>query len=131
MDQNLNLTQNVDSLFANIENFTQTEGIIGKPVTHENKTFIPVVSVSIGYGGGNTGNKNQTGTTTNQGTTMSGGALGAGAKLTTDAIIVIDEGKVSMMTLNATANASQIMDKIPEVIKGMNQNQNQNQQQNK
>lgn len=134
MDQNLNLSQNIDTLFTNIENFTQTEGVIGKPVTQENKTFIPVVSVSIGCGGGNTASKNKPGSTSqamDSGTAanMSGGALGLGAKVTTDAIIVIDSGKVSMMTLNAAGNASQILDKIPEIVKGMNpQQQNQNQQ---
>lgn len=32
---------------------------------------------------------------------MSGGALGLGAKISTDAIIVIDKGNISMMTLSA------------------------------
>ncbi len=61
MDQNPNLTQNVDTLFSNLENFTQNEGLIGKPVTHGDKTFIPVVSVTLGYGSGNTANKTQQG----------------------------------------------------------------------
>jgi len=136
MDQNLNLSQNIDTLFSNIENFTQTEGVIGKPVTQQDKTFIPVVSVSIGCGGGNTASKNKQGNAAPQGmnsedgANMAGGALGLGAKLSTDAIIVIDSGKVSMMTLNAAGNASQLMDKIPEIVKGMNPQQ-QNQDQNK
>lgn len=125
MDQNLNLTQNVDTLFTNLENFTQTEGVIGKPVTHEGKTFIPVVSLSIGYGGGNTASKAPKGTTQANQTSdsMSGGALGVGAKVSTDGIIVIDNGNVSMMTLGATSNATQLMDKIPEIVKNMNQQQ--------
>jgi len=136
MDQNLNLSQNIDTLFSNIENFTQTEGVIGKPVTQQDKTFIPVVSVSIGCGGGNTASKNKQGNAAPQGmnsedgANMAGGALGLRAKLSTDAIIVIDSGKVSMMTLNAAGNASQLMDKIPEIVKGMNPQQ-QNQDQNK
>ncbi len=133
MEENLNLSQNIDTLFSNIENFTQNEGIMGKPLTHEDKTFIPVVSVSVGCGGGNTASKNQQGNTSaGQGMgsgagNMSGGALGLGARVSTDAIIVIDKGNVSMMTLNAAGNASQLIDKIPEMLKGMNPNQ-QNQQ---
>jgi uncharacterized spore protein YtfJ len=129
MEQSLNLSQNVDTLFSNIENFTHKEGVIGKPVTHLDKTFIPVVSVSVGYGGGNTASKMQPGNTAaNQGTgagagNMSGGALGLGAKVSTDAIIVIDKGNVSMMTMSAAGNASHIIDKIPEIVKGMNQQQ--------
>lgn len=133
MDQNLNLSQNIDTLFSNIEDFTQTQGVIGKPLTHQDKTFIPVVSISVGCGGGNTSSKSQQGNTSaNQGMgsgagNMAGGALGLGAKVSTDAIIVIDNGNVSMMTLSAAGNATQLIDKIPEIIKGMNQQQ-QNQQ---
>ena len=134
MDQNLNLTQSIDNLFSNIENFTQTEGVMGKPLTHENKTFIPVVSVSIGCGGGNSATKNQQGNTSGREATtsgaanMSGGALGLGARVSTDAIIVIDDGNVSMMTLSAAGNATQLIDKIPEMVKGMKQQNQQNQQ---
>src|SRR4051794_12802158 len=112
MEQNLNLSQNVDTLFSNIENFTHNEGVIGKPVTHQDKTFIPVVSVSVGYGGGNTANKSQQGNTNQTGSSgtgnMSGGALGLGAKVSTDAVIVIDKGNVSMMTMSAAGNASHL-----------------------
>ncbi|HEY8889365.1 MAG TPA: spore germination protein GerW family protein [Clostridium sp.] len=128
MDQGLNLSQNIDTLFSNIERFTKTEGVIGKPVTHEDKTFIPVISVSVGCGGGNTASKMpQGGNAPAQGmasgANMAGGALGLGAKITTDAIIVIDKGNISMMTMSATGNATQLLDKIPEMVKGMTQQQ--------
>ncbi|HEY5586022.1 MAG TPA: spore germination protein GerW family protein [Ruminiclostridium sp.] len=137
MEQNSNLNQNIDTLFSNLEAFTQNEGMIGKPVTHGDKTFLPIVSVTLGYGSGNSASKPQQGTASaSQGmgsvagaTNMAGGALGLGAKLCTDAIIVIDKDKVSMMPLNATANAGQFMDKIPEIISGMTSNKQQGQQQ--
>lgn len=129
MEENLNLSQNIDSLFSNIENFTQNEGVMGKPITQEGKTFIPIVTVSVGCGGGNTASKSQQGnSSTTPGTgNMAGGALGLGARVSTDAIIVIDNGNVSMMTLSAAGNATALIDKIPEMVKGMNQPQ-QNQQ---
>lgn len=133
MEENLSLSQNIDTLFSNIENFTQKEGILGKPISHEDKTFIPVVSVSVGCGGGNTATKSQQGnTSSSQGMAsglgnMAGGALGLGARVSTDAIIVIDQGNVSMMTVSAAGNATQLIEKIPEMFKGMN-SQQQNQQ---
>lgn len=136
MDQNSSLTQNIDTLFSNLEDFTQKEGLIGKPVTHGDKTFIPVVSVTLGYGSGNTASKNQQGNTaSNQGTgtgtgNMAGGALGLGAKLSTEAVIVIDKDNVSMMQMSAAGNVNQIMDKIPQILTSMNQNKQQGQQQN-
>jgi uncharacterized spore protein YtfJ len=129
MDQ-LSLNQNVDSLFKSLENFTQNEGIIGKPVTQGDKTFLPVVSIAVGYGGGNAnmkGQQNTAGMSSNTGT----GALGLGAKLCTDAIIMIDNknnGSVSVLPMNAS-NAGGIMDKIPQIISGMKgQGQGQSQQ---
>ncbi len=131
MDQNLNLTQSVDTLFQSLENFTQKEGLIGKPVTQGDKTFIPVVSVTLGYGGGNTtGKMPQPASPSNasSNSAMSGGALGLGAKLCTDAIIVIDKGNVSMMPMSGTA-ATNLVEKIPQIISGMTQNKPQGGQQ--
>lgn len=124
MDQ-FKLTENVDILFHSLENFTQREGVIGKPVTQGDKTFLPIVSLTVGYGGGNAsmGSKgNNTTSTTN--TSESGtGALGLGAKLNTEAIVVIDKQNVSMMTMNNPT--SQLMDKIPQMISNMTSQGNQ------
>jgi uncharacterized spore protein YtfJ len=131
MDLNTPLNQNVETLFSNLENFTQNEGVIGKPVTHGDKTFFPVVSLTLGYGTGNTANKNQAGNTaSNQGNitgsmNMAGGALGLGAKLSTEAIIVIDKDNVSMMQMSPVANATQLVDKIPQMLMGMQKQQGQ------
>ncbi len=124
MDQ-FSMVENVDTLFHSLENFTQKEGVIGKPVTQGTKTFMPVVSVTVGYGGGNASMKGQTGGSGggSSGSTSGSGALGLGAKLNTEAIIVIDDQKqdVSMLPMNASG-ASQIMEKIPNIISGISQN---------
>jgi uncharacterized spore protein YtfJ len=123
--EQFNLGDNVDTLFHSLENFTQKEGVIGKAVTMGEKTLLPVVSVSIGYGGGNASmGKGQSGSTTT--TAMGSGnsgteALGLGAKLTTDAIIIIDNQNVSMLPMSATG-ASQLVDKIPQIVSSMSQN---------
>lgn len=46
--ESLSISENVDTLFHSLENFTQNEGVIGKPVTQGNKTLMPIVSVTIG-----------------------------------------------------------------------------------
>ena len=123
MDQQLNLAENVDSLFRSLENFTQKEGIIGKPVTQGDKTFLPVVSITLGYGGGNANMKGQNSGASAAGSGMSSatgtGAMGLGAKLCTDAVIVIDNQNVSVLPMNAAGSASNLMDKIPQIISGM------------
>lgn len=133
MDQ-LNLTNNVDALFKSLEDFTQKEGIIGKPVTQGDKTFLPVVSITMGYGGGNANMKGQQGNASSMGAGMSSntgtGAMGLGAKLCTDAVIMIDGQNVSVLPMNAAGAATSLMDKIPQLISGMKQGQNQGQAQN-
>lgn len=117
MDQ-LNLTENVNSLFRSLEDFTQKEGIIGKPVTQGDKTFLPVVSITLGYGGGNANMKGQA--ANNMSSNTGTGALGLGAKLCTDAVIMIDNKNnqdVSILPMNS--NASNLVDKIPQIISGV------------
>lgn len=134
MDQS-SLVENVNSLFRSLEDFTQNEGIIGKPVIQGDKTFLPVVSITVGYGGGNAVmGKGQKGNplAMNSGMGSSGtgtGALGLGAKLNTDAVIVIDNlnnQSVTMMPINSSA--STLVDKIPQIISDMNQNKQSGQQ---
>lgn len=116
------LPENVDILFRSLESFTQNEGVIGKPVIQGDKTFLPVVSITVGYGGGNTSGKSSTSSSSSasMGATAGGGALGMGAKLSTEAVIVIENQNVSMLPMNATA-ASSLVDKIPQIISGMSQ----------
>lgn len=125
MDQ-FSLAENVDTLFHSLENFTQKEGIIGKPVTQGSKTLLPVVSVTVGYGGGNAamGSKGQqqSGSASASGSSATG-ALGLGAKLSTDAVIVIDDTNQNISMLPMTGSATgQLMDKIPQIISSMGQN---------
>lgn len=137
MEVNSSLTQNIDTLFSNIETFTQSEGTLGKPVTQGDKTLIPIISVTIGYGGGNTSGKMSQGTTgTTQGSSNAGmDALGLGARISTDALAVVDGNNVTVIPVSPTAsNMNQLISQIPQMMgKGQasqSQNQQQNQQQN-
>lgn len=132
MDQ-LSIAENVDTLFRSLQNFTQNEGVIGKPVVQGNKTLMPVVSVTVGYGGGNAsmGKNGSSSSSVGMGSTSSGsGALGLGAKLNTEAILIVDDQsqEVSMLPMSVSG-ASQIVDKIPQILSGMNQNKQSGQSQ--
>lgn len=98
------LDENVDIFFSNLENFTQNEGILGKPITHGNTTLIPVISITIGYGG----NSNS------KGKNLSRGFFGLGAKICTDAIIVIEKENVSVISIDE--EKGKVADKIPQII---------------
>lgn len=139
MDINNTMDQNVSTLFSNIESFAQQEGTLGKPISVEDKTLIPVISVSIGYGGGNSSGKLTQGSATSQGSTNTGmDALGLGARISTDAVLVVDQGNISAISINSGAGAmSQLVNKLPQMVnmgqnaqqQGQQQGQQQSQQQ--
>ncbi|KUO76947.1 MAG: hypothetical protein APF77_19015 [Clostridia bacterium BRH_c25] len=133
MEVNTSLNQNIDTLFSNIETFTQNEGTLGKPVTQGDKTLIPIISVTIGYGGGNTSGKMSGGTTAaGQGTGNAGmDALGLGARISTDAVAVVDGANVTVIPVSPTAsNINQLINQIPQMMGKGQSGQSQNQQQN-
>ncbi len=142
MEVTTSMNQNIDTLFSNIESFTQNEGTLGKPVTQGDKTLIPIISVTIGYGGGNTSGKMSTSTTAStQGSSNAGmDALGLGARISTDALAVVDGENVTVIPVSTTgSNMNQLISQIPQMMgkgqggqgqSGQGQNQQQTQQQN-
>lgn len=139
-NQSTNFTQNLDSLFSNLEDFTRKESVLGSPVTYGDKTLIPIVSVTLGYGSGNSATKAQGSTgavQTTMGTTPGAnantgmGALGLGAKITTEAVILINKDNVSVLPISEKADKgvlNQMLDKIPQMLMGQQQGQGQGQQ---
>ncbi|MBC2581080.1 GerW family sporulation protein [Clostridium sp. DJ247] len=123
MDQNASFSQNINTLFSELQDFTKTESTMGKPVSFEDKTFIPIVSVTLGYGSGANPMKNKSG----NGDTNSSGNIGLGARITTDAVVVINKDSVSMLPVNEKSNIDQVINKLPEVLTSFTQG---NQQQN-
>ena len=133
MEVTSSLNQNIDTLFSNIETFTQNEGMLGKPVSQGDKTLIPIISVTIGYGGGNTSGRMSGGTTAaTQGTSNAGmDALGLGARISTDALAVVDGGNVTVIPVNSTgSNMNQLINQIPQMMGKSQNTQQQGQQQN-
>lgn len=134
MQENPNFTHNMDVLFSNLEDLTKKEAILGKPVTHGDKTLIPVMSITIGYGTGS--NKSKMGSpNANQTANMGTGALGLGARVSTDAVVVIEKNNVTMLPTTQKSNLSMMIDKLPQMVSsvasnmGMGMGNQQNQQQ--
>ncbi|MFZ5354082.1 MAG: GerW family sporulation protein [Bacillota bacterium] len=135
MDINTTMDQNVTTLFSNIESFAQDEGTLGKPISLGDKTFIPVISVTLGYGGGNTSGKmtqGNPGTTQTAGGTSNAGmdALGLGARISTDAVIMVDGENVQVMPVSGVgSNMNQLINQIPQLLGKTQGTQQQGQQQ--
>lgn len=131
MSQNINFSQNMDTIFSGLQDFVKTESVMGTPLVVEDKTLVPVISVALGYGSATSNAKNAQ---PNSNSSNNDPNVGLGARVTTNAIVVIDKGSVSMLPVNGKGNMGQLIDKIPEMVTNMNpnaqqQNMTQNQQQ--
>lgn len=129
MQLNNNFSDNINTVFNKVEDYVKTESMMGAPITVQDKTLVPVVSVSLGYGSGNNSPKDKSTSTS----THPAEGVGLGAKINTDAVVVIEKDCVSMLpvTQKSNMNVKDMMDKIPNVltsIKGVVGSQNQQSQ---
>jgi uncharacterized spore protein YtfJ len=129
MEENTSFTQNVDTLFSDLQNLTKTDTVVGTPINVDDKTIIPLMSVTFGYGSTGMGAKKQTG---NSLSTSSDGH-GLGAKISTSGVIVIDKNNVQLLSTSESGAVNQMMSKIPQALTSLAQNitggSNQGQQQ--
>ncbi|OFI05841.1 sporulation protein YtfJ [Clostridium acetireducens DSM 10703] len=138
MNGNVSFSQDMDALFSELKDFVKTESIMGTPLPVGDNTLIPVVSVTLGYGSGNNA-KNAN--------ANAAPGVGIGAKVCTNAVVVVNKDNVSMLPVNGKGNMDQVMNNIPQMISNLKQSasqqnmpqgqqnqpqqNNQNQQQNK
>lgn len=117
MPDNTSFTSNVDTLFSDIKNLTRTETVLGAPITVENKTLVPLMSVTLGYGGTGMDTKTQM-----AGINTASGGHGLGAKISANGVLVIDKNSVQIISPNENSSMNQLMSKVPQAITSMGQN---------
>lgn len=117
MHQNSSFSNNMDTLFSDLKNLTGTKTVLGDPLSVGNKTLVPVMSVTVGYGSAAGLNKQSDAADSPMG-------LGLGAKISTNAVVIIDNESVSMLPVNekgSNLDMSQLMDKIPQTLANIGQ----------
>ncbi|MBU3160029.1 sporulation protein [Clostridium frigoris] len=106
----MNMTENADALFTNLERFLKTETVVGEAIIVGETTLIPLITVSFGCGtGSGTGNTIKDGE-------GNGGGLGAGAKITPTAILVIKDGNVTMLSIKDKGNLENLIQMVPGLV---------------
>lgn len=87
------LKENLDLLFDDLEKYIKTETVIGEPTVVGEVTLVPIINVTLGCasGDGNHNNEVISGST-------SGG--GIGAKISSNAILVIKNDEVTVIPIN-------------------------------
>lgn len=120
MNENTSFSNNVDTLFSDLQTLTKTDTVMGTPITVEDKTLIPLMSVTLGYGSTGMGTKAQMGGSMSSET----GGHGLGAKVSASGVIIIEKDKDSIQYLSTSENGamSQMMSKIPQALSNIGQN---------
>ncbi|WP_446898610.1 GerW family sporulation protein [Clostridium sp. LBM24168] len=107
----MDIKENAEALFSKLENFFKTETVVGKPIKIDDIILVPFITVTFGcgtgVGEGDVPGKKQSG---------EGGGLGAGARITPDAVLVIKGEMVQMIPIRNKGNLDKLMELIPGII---------------
>ena len=104
----------LDSTIQKIREMVDVNSVIGAPIsTPDGVTIIPVSKVSVGFGGGGSDFVNKSG-----GENPFGGGVGGGVKVTPICFLIVKDGNVRMMPVEAPANttADRIVEMIPDTL---------------
>ena len=99
----------ISTIVEELKSMATTESIVGEPMKVDDKTIIPVIKISMGFGGGggeDTGGKKHGGT---------GGGGGGGIKIEPAAFIVVEEEKVSLLPIKPKS-FDKVVEVVPELI---------------
>lgn len=104
----------IDGALDGIKGMVETKSIIGEPIIAQDGTIIvPVSKVSFGVGGGGSEfeAKNK------QGENLFAGGIGSGATVKAEAFLVINNGNVRIIPMNASMTSiDKLIDLMPNAI---------------
>ncbi len=111
-----NLPNMLNNTISKVREMLDANSVVGDPiVTVDGVTIIPISKISVGLAGGGTDfvSKN-----VNRHENPFGGGVGAGAKVTPIAFLVIKEGSVRMLPIANPANttADRLVEMIPDTL---------------
>lgn len=111
-----NLPNMLNNTISKVREMLDANSVVGDPiVTADGVTIIPISKISVGLAGGGTDfvSKN-----VNRHENPFGGGVGAGAKVTPIAFLVIKEGNVRMLPIANPANttADRLVEMIPDTL---------------
>ena len=107
-----NLPNMLDNTIAKIREMIDVNSVVGDPITTpDGVTIIPVSKVSVGLGGGGSDFVSKH---VNHHENPFGGGVGAGAKVTPVAFLIIKDGNTRMIPVPVPANTT--VDRVVEMV---------------
>ncbi len=105
-----NLMTLMETVVSNIKEIIDPGSLVGEPMTVEGVTFIPVVKIGFGFGGGGGEGPPDTGY---------GAGMGAGASIEPVSFLIIQDGRVSLLSAVSSPWKDLIMEILPYVLEGL------------
>ena len=109
MDNSASAKENLDTLFSKLENFLKTDTVVGEPIVVGEVTLVPIITVTFGCGSGSgdSDKKNLSGNSA---------AMGACAKVTPNAIVVIKQDGVTLLPVQGRSNMDALLSMVPGIV---------------
>lgn len=100
-----NFTGVIQSLLKNADGLVGSKTVVGDPVTIGDATIVPLCDVSFGVGAGANANDKK-----------NGAMGGMHAKMSPNAVLVIQNGHAKLVSVQNNDTLSKIVDMVPEII---------------
>lgn len=97
----------VESLFQGLDGFASAKTVVGEPIMVKDAILLPLVDVSFGMGAGASMNDEKK---------KNSGGGGMGAKMTPNAILVIQNGTTRLVNIKNQDTITKILDMAPDLI---------------
>lgn len=110
MENKSQVSENLETAFGYLEKFLKTETVVGEPITIGETTIIPLVTVTFGAGGGGGNGRDE------KNVYGDGGGVGMGAKITTDAVLVIKGESVNLIPVKGRTDLDKLVGMVPELL---------------
>ena len=106
-----NLPNMLESTITKIREMLDANSVVGQPIVVDGTTIIPISKISVGLGGGGSDYVSKHPNTQEN---PFGGGVGAGAKVTPVAFLIIKDGNTRMVPVPVPANTT--VDRVVEMV---------------
>ncbi len=114
----MDLKEVIHGLLEEIRKISDSETVVGKPITMGDATIIPVSKLSIGFGTGTMQGRGASGGARAEGN-FEGGGAGGGIQVSPQAFVVVDKtGAAQLLSLtdSKVSVLGRALDLVPQVI---------------